>query len=141
MDTEQAIPNRRNTGVLACRIRRKNFRAHIDNAIADVTRKLVDTVNCGRRIGNQPDRHHKHDHKIQRRMKRFCRFTFDQSNIGTVHADQQRDNRHHAGKQARAVKAAGRHARDQLNILSDFTCSAADEVEVIRLLNQVSYGI
>ena len=74
-------------------------------------------------------------------MKRFRHFTLDQSDIGAVHADQQRDNRHHARKQARAVKPAGRHARNQLNILSDFTCSAADEVEVIRLLNQVSYGI
>ena len=70
-------------------------------------------------------------------MKRFCRFTFDQSNIGAVHADQQRDNRHHAGKQPRAVQSAGRHARNQLNIFSDRTCGTADEVEVIRLLNQL----
>ena len=74
-------------------------------------------------------------------MKRFCRFTFDQSNIGAVHANQQRDNRHHAGKQTRAVQSAGRHTSNQLNIFADFACGTTDEVEVIRLLNQVSYGI
>ena len=141
LDTEQTVPNRSNARVLAYRVRRKNFRAHIDNAVADVTRKLVDAANCGRCIGNQPDRHHKHNDEIQRRMKRFCRFTFDQSNIGAVHADQQRDNRHHAGKQPRAVQSAGRHTSNQLNIFADFACSAADEVEVIRLLNQVAHGI
>ena len=141
LDTEQAIPNRRNTGVLACRIRRKNFRAHIDNAVADVARKLVDSANRGRRIGHQSDRHHKHNDKIQHRMKRFRCFAFDQSNIGAIHADQQRDNRHHAWKQTRAVKSAGRHTRNQLNVFTDFTCSAADEVEVIRLLNQVANSI
>ena len=74
-------------------------------------------------------------------MKRFRRFSFDQSNIGAVHANQQRNNRHHAWKQASAVKSAGRHTRNQLNVFTNLTCSTADEVEVIRLLNQVADSV
>ena len=74
-------------------------------------------------------------------MKRLCGFSFDETNIGAVHTNQQCDNRHHARKQARAVQSADRHARNQLNVFTDFACSAADEVEVIRLLNQVADSV
>ena len=74
-------------------------------------------------------------------MKRLCGFSFDETNIGAVHTNQQCDNRHHTGKQARAVQSADRHARDQLNVFADFIRGTADEVEVIRLLNQVAHGI
>ncbi len=105
------------------------------------TTEIIDFLDIVGSISNKGRRHNEHHHKVDNSVKCFACFPFEKPCIGGVNTYNQNDNEQESHIESTAGKSVFGYSGKCLDTFPDTVCHVIDEVQLIRLLDDVTRGV